>query len=66
MGYTDCKGCEKRTLGCHATCESYLKFREKCEKAAKVRRKQSILDSYDCKSNHKKKIYRRKDYSEFE
>ena len=23
-----CYGCEKRTAGCHATCEDYIKYRE--------------------------------------
>jgi hypothetical protein len=66
MGYTDCKNCEKRTLGCHATCESYLKFKEERVKMLEEKRKQSILDGYDCKNKHKRNGYRRKDYSEFE
>ena len=34
-----CKGCEVRTVGCHAKCESYIKFREDREKKAEARHK---------------------------
>lgn len=26
MKTAPCKGCEKRHIGCHATCEAYLEF----------------------------------------
>lgn len=35
-----CYGCEKRTIGCHATCEDYKEFRAKLDE--RKRREQSF------------------------
>lgn len=29
---SNCKGCEKREVGCHAKCSDYLSFREQLDK----------------------------------
>ena len=34
-----CKDCEVRTVGCHAKCESYIKFRKDREKKSEARNK---------------------------
>ena len=41
-----CKDCETRTVGCHAKCESYIKFREDREKKAEARNKARQIDMY--------------------
>ena len=41
-----CKGCEARTVGCHAKCESYIKFREDREKKSEARNKARQIDMY--------------------
>ena len=35
-----CKGCEKRTLGCHGSCDEYKAFREERDKV--IRKRQAI------------------------
>lgn len=32
-----CKGCEERKVGCHSTCEKYLKAKARHELAKKLR-----------------------------
>jgi len=34
-----CKDCDRRTVGCHSTCEDYKKFRERHEANVKAYRK---------------------------
>ena len=41
-----CKDCETRTVGCHAKCESYIKFREDREKKSEARNKARQIDMY--------------------
>ena len=39
-----CKDCEKRTLGCHSTCEEYIQFsKERREMLDKMREENRIL-----------------------
>lgn len=39
-----CKDCEKRTLGCHSTCEDYIRFsKERREMLDKIREENRIL-----------------------
>lgn len=40
LKYETCKGCTKRQLHCHSTCESYLKFVEENEKRRNFMREQ--------------------------
>lgn len=35
MRCTCCKGCEKRQVGCHVTCEDYIEFTKKNEEEKK-------------------------------
>ena len=41
-----CQGCEKRTLGCHATCEDYAELRSRCEKRIEANRVESVGRGY--------------------
>lgn len=41
-----CKDCETRTVGCHARCESYIKFREDREKKTEARHKVKHIEMY--------------------
>ena len=41
-----CKGCETRTVGCHAKCESYNAFRKDREKKTEARQKARQIDMY--------------------
>lgn len=46
LGYgykSPCKGCEKRTAGCHITCEAYIKSKAEYEALAEPIRKEHIL-----------------------
>ena len=36
--YTPCKYCKERTVGCHATCKMYNKYREQLEQFKKYNR----------------------------
>lgn len=31
-----CKGCQKRKLNCHSTCETYAQYREEIERIKKI------------------------------
>lgn len=54
MGYkgpkTMCQGCEKRYLGCHDHCESFIKaskdWKEFTHKAKKAKKQYMELDTY--------------------
>ena len=41
-----CKDCEVRTVGCHAKCEDYIKFREDRGKKCEARNKARQIDMY--------------------
>ncbi len=41
-----CLGCKERTLGCHAWCEAYREFSERCEKERRERARETKMDSY--------------------
>lgn len=48
LGYgyiSPCKGCEKRTVGCHSTCEAYIESKAKYEAIAEPIRKENILQN---------------------
>lgn len=56
-----CKGCTKRTVGCHSTCEDYKDF---CEQQKKIRERDAKerylnLQLIDMKKQSKKKSKRR-------
>lgn len=37
MAHANCKGCEKRHIGCHATCSIYQEFRSKQDALLKAK-----------------------------
>ena len=39
-----CKGCTKRTIGCHATCPDYISFKKEREE---ILRKKAELNDYE-------------------
>ena len=39
----NCLHCKKRYLGCHSTCESYLKYKEQLEKIKNNKRNYRLL-----------------------
>lgn len=41
-----CKGCEERTLKCHASCERYLAFRKEADMIRAKVIKQNFLDQF--------------------
>ena len=53
-----CKGCEKREVGCHATCEDYLTYRElKDEQNAELKEKaKREQEQNDIEKSRKKRI----------
>ena len=60
-----CKDCEKRTLGCHSTCEEYIQFsKERREMLDKMREENRILWNEVSDRNRAKRMrkdrYRRK------
>ena len=54
MSYSSCKGCEKRKLGCHSTCEDYQNFKNRNKEISEERQQQKELDEY---FNYKKLKY---------
>lgn len=38
-----CKDCEKRTLGCHSTCEEYIQFRKERDEMLNKKREESRI-----------------------
>lgn len=43
---SSCKGCTRRTVGCHSTCEEYKEFRTRLEKMRKNERDECVLNGY--------------------
>lgn len=41
-----CKGCERRTLGCHSACEDYKKQRKVCDERIEANRIDSVGRGY--------------------
>lgn len=44
MSASQCRGCTKRQVGCHSTCESYLAYRKELEER---KRRQAHQDASD-------------------
>ena len=58
-----CKDCEKRTLGCHSTCEEYIQFsKERREMLDKMREENRILWNEVSDRNRSKQRMRRDRY----
>lgn len=57
-----CKNCEKRFVGCHATCETYNQVKKKREEQAKIIRKEKyidcMVDSYNYATDKSKRVQR--------
>ena len=45
VGKCPCKGCTERTVGCHANCEKYKKWRTDYEAEMKEAKKRSLRHS---------------------
>ena len=41
-----CKGCTKRVVGCHSTCEDYKEFRKELDKQNEAERADREFSSY--------------------
>lgn len=54
-----CKDCVNRQLGCHATCQLYIKWKELHEWEVKQMRK-SDADIYYYLRNHSRRVYNRR------
>lgn len=65
MGYyEECINCKKRTMGCHSTCESYIRSKEAQTKENELKRqKKTVSGEYiqyaNSKANRLKKRYGR-------
>lgn len=58
-----CKDCEKRTLGCHSTCEEYIRrSKKRREMLDKFREEQRILRDNEIVRNSSKRWARRLRY----
>ncbi len=47
-----CKGCEKRSIECHAECEAYKKYRKENEVVRKNKKHDNINRSTIFRANH--------------
>ena len=55
-----CKDCEKRTLGCHSTCEEYIRIsKERREMLDKIHEEQQILRDNEIIRNRSKQWVKR-------
>lgn len=50
-----CKGCEKRQLGCHSTCEDYIKIHREADIARRARQLENKLAFIPYKSIKRRK-----------
>lgn len=46
MNVFECKNCPKRHVGCHATCESYLRGKEEMKRIDRNRKAESEINGY--------------------
>ena len=61
MVQANCKGCEKRYVGCHATCGIYQEFRAKQDALLKVKNLTKEADAMEIQRRiEKKTMYARK------
>ena len=44
MGRFSCKGCQKRHVGCHATCETHIKEQEEHARLKAIEDKNKMVD----------------------
>lgn len=62
-----CKGCDKREVGCHSTCEDYISFREAAEalreKIAFEKAKSYGSSYFSTRKELTRKLDRNRDYS---
>ena len=42
----DCYGCEKRQVGCHSKCESYIQFKKELQEIKRRKREEDIIYGY--------------------
>ena len=55
MRHNPCKECEKRMVGCHATCEEYILAKKEHEEAKAEERKRKVIDSYELEMTRKRR-----------
>ena len=53
MNDAPCKGCEERTLGCHAKCEEYIEYRKRLDEILEERQKVRMLNEADTLRPHR-------------
>ena len=46
MKQPDCKGCTRRTLGCHSTCDAYTTWKQEREELAQCHRAEAEKYQY--------------------
>lgn len=57
-----CKGCEDRSLGCHATCSKYIEYAKYAEEQREKRHeRQKVVDGLYATQRKTSAIKRRKD-----
>lgn len=49
-----CKGCEKRSIGCHSSCEDYIDYREELEQIKQIRNSRNAI--YNHKYNRRQRF----------
>lgn len=47
MNCSPCKGCEKRVLRCHSTCEAYKAYTQEREEIRRGRAEEGITSGYE-------------------
>lgn len=55
-----CKDCPNRVVGCHSTCEQYIKYKEEQESVRRSRRAESEKHVYAIQSIMERKRKRRR------
>lgn len=57
-----CRTCTKRHIGCHSTCEKYIKEKQDNDKIREERRRKNVINDwhFDSLTKHKKKKHIRK------
>lgn len=55
MAHANCKGCEKRHIGCHATCSIYQEYRTKQDALLKAKNLSKEADAMEIQRRIDKK-----------
>lgn len=62
LGVPQCKGCERRAVGCHGQCEQYKAFRAECDerKAREEERSGANVKPTHWQHGHERYMYKHK------